>query len=183
MLLLELRLFLFPVTPELVDLFYRCFSHLGDFCLDGQLAFGYFLFMLLVNLLDCQLPCLFIYGSNNVMREVKHPLQIPRREVEQQAQPAGDSPGKPDMAHRTGKLDMPHPFPAYLRLGYLDPALIADNAFIAYPFILTAIAFKVLGRPEDSLTEKTVSFRFEGTVINRLRFGYLTVRPASYLLR
>jgi hypothetical protein len=76
---------------------------------------------------------------------------------------------------------MSHPFSAHLRLSYLDATLIANNPLIAYPFILTTKAFKVFGWAKDPLTEKSVSLRLQGTVINGLRLDYLAVRPAFNL--
>ena len=58
-----------------------------------------------------------------------------------------------------------------------------DDAFVAYPFIFAAVALKVFGRSEDSFTEQPIAFRFQCPVVDGLRLGYLTVRPASDLLR
>jgi len=77
---------------------------------------------------------------------------------------------------------MPHPFPAYPGLGYLDATLIANNSLIAYPFILTTEAFKVLGWPKDPLTEKPVPLWLQGAVIDGLWLKYLTVGPALNLI-
>ncbi len=78
---------------------------------------------------------------------------------------------------------MPHSFPTYLRPSYLNTTLIANNSLVAYPFILTTGTFKVFNRTEDSLTEKPVPFWLQGTVVDGLWLGYLTVGPAPDLLR
>jgi hypothetical protein len=78
---------------------------------------------------------------------------------------------------------MAHPLTAHLGLGYLNSAFITDNAFVADSLIFPAKAFEVLGRPEYSFTEKSVSFRLESTIVYSFRLGYFTIRPASNLLR
>jgi hypothetical protein len=78
---------------------------------------------------------------------------------------------------------MPHALPAYFGSGNLNAAFITDNTLVAYPLILTTVAFKVLGWAKDSLTEKAISFRLQGSIVNGLWFGYLTIGPASDLLR
>ena len=77
---------------------------------------------------------------------------------------------------------MSHTLPAYLGLSDLDAALVADYAFVAYSLVLSAKAFEVLGGTEYAFAEKSVSLRFQRPVIDCLRFGHLTIRPASYLL-
>ena len=110
-------------------------------------------------------------------------LEVPRRKVQQQAQTTGDTLGEPDMAHRTGQLDMAHALTAYLGAGNLDAALVADNALVADSLVLTAVAFEILGRAENSLAEEAVAFRLERTVVYCLRLGYITVGPAPDLFR
>jgi hypothetical protein len=77
---------------------------------------------------------------------------------------------------------MSHPFPAYLRPGYLNATFITNNPFIAYLFIFATEAFEVFGGTKDSLAEKSVSFWLQGTVVNRLWLGYFAIGPASNLL-
>jgi hypothetical protein len=66
---------------------------------------------------------------------------------------------------------MPHSLPANLRLGNLHSATVADYAPETDTFIFAAIALPVFDRPENSLAEEAVLFRFETPVINSLRFG------------
>ncbi|MBA7569506.1 hypothetical protein ES708_11245 [subsurface metagenome] len=87
------------------------------------------------------------------------------------------------MAHRAGQLDVPHALASYFGAGNLDAALIADNALVAYPLVLAAVTFEVLGGTEDTLAKKPVPLRFQGAVVDRLGLGDLAVRPASNLLR
>jgi len=78
---------------------------------------------------------------------------------------------------------MPHPLTPDLGFGYLYPAAVTDNSFITYPFILTAVAFPVLGRAKDPLTEQTVPLGFKCSVIDRLRFFHFPAGPGPYLFR
>ena len=85
------------------------------------------------------------------------------------------------MADRRGQLDVSHALAADLRPGNFHATAIADDALIAHPLVFAAIAFKVLRRAEDALAEETVLLRLEGTVIDGLRLGYLSIRPVSNL--
>ena len=82
---------------------------------------------------------------------------------------------KPDMGHGHDELDMPHPFAAHLLLGHFHPASVAHDSFVTDSFVFAAMAFPVLGRTEDTLTEKAIAFRLVCTVIDRLRFGHFAM--------
>ena len=81
----------------------------------------------------------------------------------------------PDMRYRHHQFDVPHALPAYFFLGYLNPTAIADNAFVADTLILTAVAFPVLYRPENTLAKQAAHLRLVGTVVDGFRLGYFTV--------
>jgi hypothetical protein len=63
-----------------------------------------------------------------------------------------------------------HPFASHLGLDDLNPALLADDTPVLHAFLLTAVAFIVFDRAEYLGTKESVSFGFEGSVIDRLRF-------------
>jgi len=77
------------------------------------------------------------------------------------------------MCYRRGEFDMPHPLTAHLRMCDFHAALVADDAFVADLLVLAAIALIILCRPEDAFAEKSVSFRLERPVVNRLG-GFVT---------
>jgi hypothetical protein len=56
---------------------------------------------------------------------------------------------------------------------------------MAYPLVLTAMAFPVLGWTKDSLTEKPIHFGFERAIVNRFRLcnftNYLTIGEGFFL--
>ena len=72
---------------------------------------------------------------------------------------------------------MSHSFTTHFSLGNFNAAAVADNALITDFFILSAMALPVLGRSENTLAEKTVPFRLEGSVIYCFGLLDLTVRP------
>src|SRR5437667_10068946 len=78
---------------------------------------------------------------------------------------------------------MAHALTAHFRACDLYAALIADNSLTTDASIFTAVAVPVLGWAEDALTEQSIFFRLECTVVDCLRFRDLTVAPATNLLR
>ncbi len=81
------------------------------------------------------------------------------------------------MSDRGGQSDMPHPLPAHLGLDDFHPALLADNASMFHPFVFSAIALIIFGRAKDLSTEEPIFFRFESSIVNRLRLLDLSVGP------
>src|SRR5207249_190506 len=89
----------------------------------------------------------------------------------------------PDVTHRARQLNVAHPLPADLRAGDLDAALVADDALVANPLVLAAVALPVLGGTEDALVEEAVLLRLERAVVDRLGLGYLALGPLPDLVR
>ena len=121
--------------------------------------------------------------GDDVQREVEDPLEVARADVEQDAEPARRALEVPDVADRAGQLDVAHPLAADLRAGDLDAALVADDALVADPLVLAAVALPVLGRTEDALVEEAVLLRLERPVVDRLGLGDLALRPLPDLVR
>ena len=128
-------------------------------------------------------PRPFVDLCDQVGREVEHPLQVARRDVEQQPEPARRALHVPDVGDRRGQLDVAHALAPDLRARDLDAALVADGAGVADPLVLAAVALPVLGRTEDALAEETAVLRLERAVVDRLRLGDLAVRPRPDRLR
>ncbi len=78
---------------------------------------------------------------------------------------------------------MAHPLTPHLFFGHFNTATVADNAFVADPFVLSAVAFIILHRTEDPFTEQPIPFRFVGTVVDRFRFQHLTAGALQYFFR
>ena len=62
-------------------------------------------------------------------------------------------------------------------------ALGAYKSFVPDVSVSAAVALPVLYRSENLFTEKSVRFRFERSVVDRLGFGHFAVRPFQDLLR
>ena len=126
---------------------------------------------------------LLIDLGHEVGGEVEHSLQVARRDVEQQTEPARRALDVPDVRDRRGQLDVAHPLAAHLGAGDLDAALVADGAGVANALVLAAVALPVLGRTEDALAEEPAVLRLQRPVVDRLRLGHFTVRPGPDRLR
>ena len=72
---------------------------------------------------------------------------------------------------------------ANLALSYFDAALIADNAAVLHPLVLSAETFPVGDRAENTRAEQAVTLRLERAVVDRLRLCDLAVRPRTDLFR
>ena len=70
---------------------------------------------------------------------------------------------------------MPHTLTADFAFCHFNAAAIADFTLIADLLIFTAMAFPVLRRSENPFAEQTVTFGFQGSVVNGLRFLHFTV--------
>src|SRR5439155_6111545 len=64
----------------------------------------------------------------------------------------------------------------------LDPAALADDALVADPLVLAAVALPVLGRTENALAEETVALGLERAVVDRLGLRHLARGPVANLL-
>jgi hypothetical protein len=72
---------------------------------------------------------------------------------------------------------MAHPFPAYLKMGYLHPATVTDDPFVPDGLKFTAVTFPFLGGSEYPFTKKAVLLGPKGPVIDGFRLFYFPVRP------
>ena len=105
--------------------------------------------------------------------EVEDLLELLRSHVDQVADPRGNALEEPDVGDRRGQVDVRHPLTADLRTGDLDAAALADDALVADPLVLAAVALPVLGRTEDALAEQAVLLGLQGPVVDRLRLRHL----------
>ena len=126
---------------------------------------------------------LLVDVGDDVQREVEDPLEVPRADVQEDAQAARRALEVPDVADGAGQLDVAHALTADLRAGDLDAALVADDALVADPLVLAAVALPVLRRTEDALVEQTVLLGLEGPVVDRLGLRHLALRPLPDLVR
>src|SRR4029077_13609984 len=94
-------------------------------------------------------------------REVEHLLQLARCDVEQVPDPARDALEEPDVRDGRCQVDVTHAPAAHLLPRHLDAAALADDALVANPLVLAAVALPVLRRAEDALAEETVTLGLE----------------------
>ena len=87
----------------------------------------------------------------------------------------------PDVGNGHNERDVTHALTADFLFGDLDTTTVADNAFVADAFVLTAMALIVLDRAEDALAEKAVTLRLVGTIVNGLGLKHLTARQIKNL--
>ena len=72
---------------------------------------------------------------------------------------------------------MAHTLTANLGGCHFNAAVFADNALKANALVFAAVTLPVLHRSKDLLAEKTVTFRFQGAVVDGLGLFYLTMGP------
>ena len=113
--------------------------------------------------------------DDDIICKIQNLFQHTRCQVQHQTHSARDTLKVPDMADRGCKFNVPHSFTADFALRHFDTAAVADLALIADLLILAAVAFPVLRRSENALTEETVTLRFQCTVIDRLRLFHFAV--------
>ena len=126
---------------------------------------------------------LLVDVGDDVQGEVEDALEVARADVEQDAQARRRALEVPDVADRARELDVAHPLAADLRAGHLDAALVADDALVADPLVLAAVALPVLRRTEDALVEEPVLLRLERPVVDGLRLRHFALRPLPDLVR
>jgi len=103
--------------------------------------------------------------------------------VEEVAETAGHALEEPDVGDRGGQLDVAHPLAAHLRARDFDATALADDALVADPLVLAAVALPVPLGTEDALVEQALLLRPEGAVVDRLGLLDLSVRPRTDLVR
>ncbi len=126
---------------------------------------------------------IFIDVGDNVLREVKHAVEVAAGEIKQQPQVGRDAAGVPDVSNRSGKGDVTHALAADGGAGHFDAALVADDAFITGILVFSAVALPVTGGAEDGFAEEPILFRAQTTVVDGFRFENFAVRPAADSLR
>src|SRR5881275_3613786 len=116
-------------------------------------------------------------------REVQDLLELLRSHVEQVADARRDALEEPDVRDRGRQVDVAHALAPDLRARDLNAAALADDALVADPLVLAAVALPVLGGTEDALAEQAVLLGLERPVVDRLGLRDLAGAPAPDLLR
>ena len=74
---------------------------------------------------------------------------------------------------------MAHSFATDFRLDDLDPALLADDASVAHPFVFATITLIVFGRSKYFCAKQPVTLRFKRSIINGFRLLDLAMGPRA----
>ncbi len=69
---------------------------------------------------------------------------------------------------------MTHTLTTYNSARHFDTTLIADDAIVSNPFVLTTITFPILRRTENFLTKQSIRLITLSTVVNCFWLGHFT---------
>ncbi len=138
---------------------------------------------LALELAQILLARLVVHPRHDRRGEVEDLLELLGSHVEQVADAARHALEEPDVRDGRGQVDVTHALAAHLRARDLDAAALADDALVADPLVLAAVALPVLGGTEDALAEEAVLLRLQRAVVDRLRLDDLAGAPGSDLLR
>ena len=112
--------------------------------------------------------------EHHIAVEVDNLLHIPQGHIEQDRHIAGNPLQIPNVGHRGRQLDEAHPVTTHPTFGDLHSAAFANDAAVPHPFVLTAMAFPILGRTKDFFAKQPIHFWFERAVVDGFRLGNLT---------
>lgn len=87
------------------------------------------------------------------------------------------------MNYRYREHDVTHALTTYALLRYFYAASVTDDTLIANALVLAACTFPITNRSEDLFAKETVLLRTEGSVVDRLGLGNLTVRTIENVIR
>ena len=121
--------------------------------------------------------------GHDICGKVQHLFQQARADIQHQADAGRDPLEIPDMRNGRGQLDMAHTLAAHLGARHFNAAAVADLTLVADALVLAAVAFPVLRRPKNALTEQAVALRFQGAVVDGLGLFHLAVAPGTDLIR
>jgi len=81
------------------------------------------------------------------------------------------------MRNRGGEFNVTHSVAAHDRARKFYPALLADDALVAHPAVLAAVALVVAVGSEDALVKETTLFAALSAVVDGLGLRYFSERP------
>ena len=147
-------------------------THSYTECISSIFFFCFLVFCFRKHLLVGKICLAFV--KYDIRSEIQDSLQSSRRDIKDQTHTARDALEIPDMRYRCRQSDMTHTLTADTCLCYLNTTAVAHDSFITDLFVLSTVALPVFTWSEDSLTEKSVFFRFQCSVVDCLRLRNLT---------
>ena len=115
--------------------------------------------------------------------EVKHPLDVPERHIQQQANARRQRLQKPDMGHGAGQLNVAHALPAHLGERDLNATLLTNHTPVLKTLVLSAKALVILNGPKNAGAEKAIALGLKGPVVDGLGLLHLAKGPGTDHLR
>ena len=83
------------------------------------------------------------------------------------------------MGDRHSKLDVAHALATNTRESHFNTTTVTDHALMFDTLVFSTGTLPVTGWTEDTLTEETTFFRFEGSVIDCLWVQHFTAGPRT----
>ena len=118
--------------------------------------------------------------NDDVVFVINDAFKLARAHVEHQADARRHAFVKPNVRNRNGQFDMAHAFATHSRQGYFHATAIADYALVLDPLVFSARTFPIAGWTEDAFAEKSALFRFESSIIDRLRVFDFAFAPRPH---
>ncbi len=115
--------------------------------------------------------------DNYIRFEVQHAFDITQRHIQQQADTGRQRLQEPNVRGRRSQFNVTHTLTAYFSLRDFNATLLTNHTTVLQTLVLTAQAFVIFYWPKDTGTEKTVTLRFERTVVDGFRLFNFTERP------
>ena len=131
----------------------------------------------LVQPVERLLARILINIGDDVLRKIKHTVQVAARYIQQDAHEGGHAAGVPNVRNRRSQNNVTHALAAHGSTRNFHAAFVALDAFVADVFVLAAIALPVFLRAKNSLAEQPVFFRPQAAVVDRLGLRNLAIRP------
>jgi len=76
-----------------------------------------------------------------------------------------------------------HALTTDLLLGHLDATTVTDDTLITDPLVLTTVTLVILYGAKNALTEKAITLRLVGAIVDGLGLQYLTVAALQDFVR
>src|SRR5438309_8398934 len=113
--------------------------------------------------------------DHNVGLKVKNLLEFTQRYVQQVADARRKTLEKPNVRAGACEFDVAQPLAANFRLCDLDTALVAHHSAVFHPLIFAAQTLPIGDRTEYLRAEQPIALRLTGPIVDRLRFGHLSM--------
>src|SRR5579872_290549 len=115
--------------------------------------------------------------DDDVAFKIENAFEVTHGNVQQVTDARRQALEEPHVRAGRSQLDVAEAFTADFAQRDFHAALVADNSAVLHALVFPAEAFPVGDGTKNFGAEQTVTFRFEGTVVDGLRLGYFAVGP------